>query len=487
MSVEESRRRVEELRERREAKERERRHDAAHDARHDAVEDVALNLVAKDRPRDSEGRVLPTMPHYPAPAVPDFTAPQQWPIRPFNENLTAARQYDGDAWNEHDGTSYFADLVAVHEANQRKTGVLRAMLDGGDFMPSPESLVAIGSPGGVEGAVERLSAAALQVERRERAAYEELHREERARRGRPYSLAELRASNITTGSGGVGLTPAGGVPIYVAEMFSDAARTKLALTPRLLQGELPPFGMVVQVGKASTGAAVAVQTAENAAVNDVAMSTSIVTTNIATITGQITLSRQLLDRGLASDAEIAASLGASWAAVLESQVISGSGASGQLLGILNSTPTTSQTYTDAAPTAAKNFSAVQNLIAGTSTAFGAPVDAVVLHTRRAAFIRAGQVVNQALGAAGYGAEVIESEGIPVTLGAGTNQDALIALRLAEVPVFITPPRFELQSGVISGTLQVAITAYSYVALVAARQPAAVGISNGTGLVAPVFP
>lgn len=29
--------------------------------------------------------------------------------------------------------------------------------------------------------------------------------------------------------------------------------------------------------------------------------------------------------------------------------------------------------------------------------------------------------------------------------------------------------------------------YSYVALVAARQPAAVGISNGTGLVVPTFP
>jgi HK97 family phage major capsid protein len=171
--------------------------------------------------------------------------------------------------------------------------------------------------------------------------------------------------------------------------------------------------MVVQVGKFSIGAAVAISASEGSAVNEATSVSSIVTTPIRTISGQITLSRELFDRGLASDAEVSASLGASWAGVLESQVISGSGASGQLTGILNSSPSTSQTYTDASPSAAKNFSTIQNLIAGTSTAFGAPVDAVVLHSRRAAFIRAGQVVNQALGAAGYGAEVIESEGIPV--------------------------------------------------------------------------
>jgi hypothetical protein len=61
------------------------------------------------------------------------------------------------------------------------------------------------------------------------------------------------------------------------------------------------------------------------------------------------------------------------------------------------------------------------------------------------------------------------------------------LRLAEVPVFITPPRFEVQTDVGSANANVVITAYSYVALVAARRPAAVGIANGTGLVAPTFP
>jgi hypothetical protein len=72
------------------------------------------------------------------------------------------------------------------------------------------------------------------------------------------------------------------------------------------------------------------------------------------------------------------------------------------------------------------------------------------------------------------------------LGAGTNQDAIIALALDATPLFLGPIRFEVLPDVLSNTLQVKILAYAYVALVGARLPTSIGKLTGTGLVAPTF-
>jgi hypothetical protein len=191
----------------------------------------------------------------------------------------------------------------------------------------------------------------------------------------------------------------------------------------------------------------------------------------------------LLDRGVNTDADIAASLGASFAGQLEAQIINGSGASGQLTGLLGVSGITANSYTDATATAAEAWGAIQKLLADTGTAYGAPIDTLVMHSRRARWL----ADTAAFGAANYGAEVLETQGIPTNLGAGTNEDAIIALALAETPVFIGPIRFEVDRGVLSGNLQVRIYAFAYVALVGARLPASIGKLNGTGLITPVFP
>jgi len=439
-------------------------------------DDKLIDMVAKDvrdpHPgyRDREGNVLPTVPWEPSPQIdpiPDTALGDA--IQPFNEELIRAQQYDGDVW---DGgrTSFFRDMVTIAERNHRMGQVMRAQAEGRDYMPptvTPSRLEALS--GGVQGAIARSSEAAMKVERRVREVRSRIRKEERAA--------------ITTSSGGVGLVPANGAPRYVAELFADQARTKARLSQRLFQGQLPSSGKLVIVPRATTGAVMGIQTSEGNAYTTSSTVTDTTSSPVATIVGSQDVSRELLDRGINTDADIAASLGASFAGQLEAQVINGSGASGQLTGLLGVSGITSNAYTDATATAAEAWGAIQKLLADTGTAYGAPIDTLVMHSRRARWMADTAV----FGAVDYGAEVIESQGVPTNLGAGTNEDAIIALALQETPVFIGPIRFEVDPGVLSGNLQVRIYAFAYVALVGARLPASIGKLGGTGLITPVFP
>jgi HK97 family phage major capsid protein len=445
--------------------------------------DKLIDMAAKDRPRDSEGRVLPNWPQEPTFQVEPTPAGVD-PILPFDEELITAQQYDGKAWDGR-STSYFRDKVTIAEKNAHMNALIRAQIEGRDYAPSLESLIPSRTEfisGGVDGAIARSSEAAMSVERRVR----ELRKKRETRQGR---YQEQRASNITTTSGGVGLIPVNGAPRYVAELFADAARTKMRLASRLFQGQLPSSGNIVLVPRATTGVTMGVQASENTAPADTAAVFDTATSPVVTITGMQNVSRQLLDRGVNVDADIAASLGASFGAVLEAQVVNGAGASGELTGLLGVTGITSDTWTQASPTASLAYSQCEKLASDVAATYGSGTDVLtlVMHPRRAAWIRNNATVNQTIGTGGYGvAGLIESTGIPTNLGAGTNQDAIIALALDATPLFLGPIRFEVLPDVLSNTLQVKILAYAYVALVGARLPTSIGKLTGTGLVAPTF-
>jgi HK97 family phage major capsid protein len=443
----------------------------------DRFEDKLIDMVARDRPRDQYGNLLPSVPAYPSlqiDPIPDTALGDA--IQPFDEEMSRAQQYVGDAW---DGTktSYFRDKCVIAEKNHRMQALMHAQLEGRDYMPpAPIPSRAEALSGGVEGAIARSSEASMHVERRVREVRSRMKREQ------PKSYQELRAA-ISTSSGGVGLVPASGAPRYVAELFADQARVKARLASRLLQGQLPSSGKVVLVPRATTGAVMGIQTSEGNAYTDSSMVTDTATSPVVTIVGKQDVSRELLDRGVNTDADIAASLGASFAGQLEAQVINGSGASGQLTGLLGTTGIVSNSYTDASATSAEAFGAIQKLLSDTGTAYGAPIDTLVMHSRRARWLSD----NAVFGSQDEGAEVLETQGIPVNLGAGTNEDAIIAMALAETPLFIGPINFEVDPGVLSGTLQVRIFAWAYCALVGARIPASIGKLGGTDLITPVFP
>jgi len=163
-------------------------------------------------------------------------------------------------------------------------------------------------------------------------------------------------------------------------------------------------------------------------------------------------------------------------------LISGSGASGQLLGLRIVTGVTAVTATNASPSAATNYSAIGNLIQTVSNASGERPDLLVLAPRRAEWIRAK------LGFAPdwYGLQVIESPSMPTNLGAGTNQDPVIVLNKSEVILYEKPATFAAYEQVGSSTQTVRISAWGYAALQAARQPTSIGVSTGTEWTGPTF-
>jgi HK97 family phage major capsid protein len=395
---------------------------------------------------------------------------QRWPVRPLSKALAEARMAKGDQWNKP-GHSYFRDLLTVADNESRIDRALETAPVLGGIGVAPSSAIAE-QQGGLEGAMRRLTEASRKVESTLRALRPDVMP----------SFEEQRAMTTAAGSG-VGLIPANGVPIDVASMFADLARAKAVLANELLQGELPPYGNTVQVGRASTGAAVAVQSAEGGADSDSSEVTLFASSPLATISGKVDVSRQLIDRGINADREIAASLGAAYGAALEQQVINGSGSAGQLTGLLGVSGITANTVATA--TNVVVATAVFKLVSDTATAYAGPVDALVMHPRRRAWLLNSHDTTAVYGAPPFVQRIIETAGMPTTLGGGT-EDAILALVLAETPIFISPPRISVREDVLSGTMQVRIQATSYVAMVGARQPTSIGKLTGAGLAAPSF-
>jgi hypothetical protein len=236
----------------------------------------------------------------------------------------------------------------------------------------------------------------------------------------------------------------------------------------------------------ATGGAVAT-VAENAAVQETDPTSALAESPVASIAGQIDMSRQLLDFSQPGmDEAISADLGADYATKLETQVLSGSGASGQTLGLRNVSGITSVTATNASPTPLTSLTAIGNLINQVSAAYGSqPSDlAVVMHPRRFNWIISKAGFNVRFPVADE--NVIVSTSIPTTLGAGTNQDVVLALVLSEVTLYERPVVFRIYEQVGSGTQTVRVSAIGYAALMANRQPAAIGILSGTELTPPTF-
>jgi hypothetical protein len=282
--------------------------------------------------------------------------------------------------------------------------------------------------------------------------------------------------------GGTAFLPAAGPPGYISEAFATAARSRSPLAD-WLQRQPHPGSLKVSTPRIVNGVAVRVQTAENAAITEQDPTSALAEVPTSTIAGQVDVSRQLFDfSNPGSDQWLSAELGAAYAASLESQLISGSGSSGQLLGLRTVSGLTSVSAVNASPTAASNYSQIGNLVQQVAVASGIRPDTLLLAPRRAEFIRGkiGYPVDW------FGLTLIESPAMPLNLGGPTNQDPVIAFNRAEVILYSRPVQFRAYPEVGSSTLTVRFSAWGYAALQAQRQPSALGLSTGTEWAPPTF-
>ena len=317
---------------------------------------------------------------------------------------------------------------------------------------------------------------------------------------------EYRDLNRTDGTGGF-FTP----PAWLMDQYVALARAGRVTANLVKQQPLPPGTDSLNIPKVSTGTATAIQTADNAAVQETDLADTSISAGVKTVAGQQDVSIQALEQSpINFDEVIFSDLVADLNTKVNLQVLSGSNSSGQVQGLLGQSSINTVTYTDASPTVPELYSKLADAVQKINTGRYLPPDSMVMHPRRWAWFLAALdtqnrplVVPDASGpmnavgnmnvaaAEGYvgkimGLDTYVDPGLPTTNGAGTNEDVIVVMRASDLLLFESNIKTRVLPDVGSGTLTVRLQVYRYMAFTAARYPAAISIVSGSGLSAPAF-
>lgn len=314
------------------------------------------------------------------------------------------------------------------------------------------------------------------------------------------------------------------VPQYLVDQAALVARAGRPIANTVTRLQIPEQGDTFQIPRGTTGASAAVQAAQNTEVSETNEVWSNVTLPVATIAGEQKVSRQSLERGTPGiDALVYLDLAGAYGVALDQQVISGSGASGQMLGILNTAGINQASAFTAAATATTFYSKVagqQNAIE--TSRFLAPT-VIYMHPRRWNWLLlqvdsqgrplvVPNPLNQAINALGVqdggpkdlpaakvvgyfqGLPVVLDASLPTNVGTGP-EDQVIVTRAEDNLLFEDGdgmPRELRFDQTYGNQLTTTLVVYGYAAFTAGRYPTAVGVVGGNagtagfGLVAPTF-
>jgi hypothetical protein len=295
---------------------------------------------------------------------------------------------------------------------------------------------------------------------------------------------------------------------------------------------LPEQGMSLIIPRGTTGAAVASQATENSALQNTDEVWANLTVPVATVGGQQDVSRQSLERGTPGiDAIVYNDLARAYHAEVDRQVIAGSGASGQMLGMLNTASIAQATaFGGGADRGELNrkFAGAVAAIAGVGV--GIEPELIAMNPRRWGFLTAevdttgrplvpveangpGNAlgVNQTPGSYSAGNDpedprpvrtVGTMQGLPIVSDA--NVPTNIGTNLEDVALVYDPrvsllwedgdgmPRQLRFEQTVGQNLTVKLVVYGYAAFTAGRYPQSVArvggadATAGQGLVAPTF-
>ena len=318
--------------------------------------------------------------------------------------------------------------------------------------------------------------------------------QERIERARVEAQVDYRS---TTGNFG-GLV----VPQYLTSQYAEALTSGRPFLNAVSNMPLPAIGMTIVIPRGTTAVSVAAQETQNTAVSNTTMAVTDLSVPVRTFAGQQVLSRQAFERGENVGNIILADLYNQYATKTNISALGGDGTAGGHWGILNTTSVQTAAWTGT--TGASLVSSIHNAIGKVNGARYAAPDLIVMSPRRWAWLcaqsdTAGRPLVQVDGpgfnavgngmAAGYasvgsvaGIRVVSDAGVPITLGASTDEDRIIVTRSADVihmedagaPVGLT---FE---EVLGDQLSVRLVAYGFSAFTAGRYPVSTCVLQGTG-------
>lgn len=304
------------------------------------------------------------------------------------------------------------------------------------------------------------------------------------------------------------------IPQYLVDLAAPFARAGRPTADFATNKHtLPAAGMTINISRMTTGTSTAVQANENDNVSNTNADDTLLTIDVRTIAGQQDLSKQVIERGTGVDAFVVQDLIRSWHTTLDNQILNGTGASGQILGIDQQSGTNAITYNEASPTVANLYPKLADAYQEIQTNVFMNPTHWIMHPRRLAFLLAGVDLNErplvlpalngpmnsvatGAGAASYGNSGYTMFGLPIIVdanvrtnaGAGTDEDRIYCVTAPELHLWEQAGSpFALQFDATgAGSLTVKSVVYGYSAFSAGRYPAAVSTISGTGLVAPTF-
>lgn len=340
---------------------------------------------------------------------------------------------------------------------------------------------------------------------------------DRVRMHRTAMRATLRSdSRAATTSSFAGVIP----PQYLVDLAAIAAVAGRPLANTVNRLPLPDEGMNLVIPRETQTTAEAIQSAENTVVATQDEVWTNLTVPVVTVGGHAPISRQALERGMdGMDQLIFADLAAQYAKALDAQVIAGSGASGQMLGILNTAGIAVATAFGAAVTAQTFLTKIAGAINQVETTRFLPPDVIYMHPRRwnwltqlldssnrplvvpnaqgpmnalASFSAPDSPNTTAVQGTILGLPVITDPNLPTTQGTGP-EDVVFVARRADLLLWENDTPNQLKFEQTLGTqLTVELVLYNYAAFTAGRYPTAVAqvggnaTTAGNGLVAPTF-
>jgi HK97 family phage major capsid protein len=278
-------------------------------------------------------------------------------------------------------------------------------------------------------------------------------------------------------------------PDYLGELFNTAARAEASLAGALGLQPMPEGVKQIDIPRIDTGTSATVAATEGSNVSETDFDGATQPGKIGVISGRSDLSIQAAEWMEPSfDVVLAKDLGKAIGASLDAQLIAGTNANGQTLGLANVTGIKTVAYTDASATTqefiGKTWAAYDQIANGGQGTASPDEYMTVIHPRRLAWLYANPQNAQTIEPRVPG-RIVPCAGLRTALGAGTNEDEAYVILPAELPVFASSPvSIVVDENSLSGTMQIRLVAYRAVATGFGRAPAAICRISGTGMVAP---
>lgn len=318
------------------------------------------------------------------------------------------------------------------------------------------------------------------------------------------SLRETRGVNRIEGFGGEFIPPA-----YLLSDYAEVARSGRPFANWVRSMPLPANTDQLRIPRITQGGKIA-GTPDGTQVPEQAMRTAMVDAPVRTRSGQHRVPMQMLDQSpMAWDEIIFPDLLGELATDIETQVLYGSGAGEDLLGILNTPGITTTAYTDATPTFPELWPKLWSSINNVETNRKRVVEGMWFAGRRYNWAAAqldgqqrpfiipmGLQPMNALGITDVGFEGpianiggyigYKTLSMPTNLGGGLNEDRIITTRASDHLLLEGQPNVRALQETRGETLEVVFQVWEYVAYTGGRYPPATDVVSGTGLATPVF-